>query len=74
MLEYLLVFCTIPRVEIDAITTKVRSQWPNEMLALFQRNSGKFQMLHWEWTVLPHERIKITIITAAHVKEFTWGE
>lgn len=74
MLEYLFVFCTIPKIEIDSITSKVRAQWPNEVVALFNRHADKFQMIHWEWVVLPYERIKITLITSAHVKEFTWGE
>ena len=74
LLEYLLVFCYIPKVEIDAVTTKVRDQWPNEIVALLNRHADTFQMLHWEWVILPNERIKITMITATHVKEFTWGE
>lgn len=74
VLEYLSVFCRVPDVEITAVTSKVRGQWPNEVIAILQRHAERFQMIHWEWVILPNERIKITLVTATHVKEFTWGE
>jgi hypothetical protein len=33
--------------------------------------TDKIQMLEYEWTILPIERIKITIVTNMNSKEFT---
>lgn len=33
----------------------------------------KFQLLDYEWTILPLEQIKITCITDRETKEFTYG-
>lgn len=40
-------------------------------IAAFKGN--KLQLLEYEWTLLPEERIKITLITDRNSKEFTWN-
>lgn len=37
------------------------------------RASGKFQLLEYEWHVLPVERINITVVTDKSKKEFTYN-
>lgn len=34
---------------------------------------GKLQLLEYEWTLLPIERIKITVVTDRNSKEFTYN-
>lgn len=34
---------------------------------------GKFQLLEYEWTLLPVERIKLSIVTDRSNKEFTFN-
>lgn len=42
------------------------------MLARLQ-NDKKFQLLEYEWAILPVERIKITIVTDRTSQEFSYG-
>jgi predicted nuclease with TOPRIM domain len=35
--------------------------------------NSKFQLVSWEWNILPQELIKITCVTDREVKEFSYG-
>ena len=37
------------------------------------RDAGKFQLLEYEWQILPVERIKLTVVTDKSNKEFSWN-
>lgn len=54
---------------------KTSSNLPKEMQKLLHNLSkdNKFQLLTYEWTILPVERIKILVITNRNSKEFTYN-
>ena len=37
------------------------------------KTTEKLQLLDYEWTILPVERISLTIVTDRSKKEFTWN-
>lgn len=37
------------------------------------RTNERIQLLEYEWTILPVERIKITVITDRNSQEFCWN-
>lgn len=55
--------------------TKQNANLPKEIDALLQSltQDNKLQLLEYEWTILPIERIKITLITDNVSKEFTFN-
>jgi hypothetical protein len=40
--------------------------------ALIMRCETQMQMVDWEWTLLPAEYMKLTMVTRNGVKEFVW--
>lgn len=73
ILEFLLTEKFITSEVVKA--TRISSDIPREMQKLLSTLSStdKFQLLEYEWTVLPVERIKIIIVTDRMSKEFTYN-
>lgn len=42
-----------------------------EMYLLLVKLTDRFDLIDWEWVVLPKERMKLTIVTHNGVKEFS---
>lgn len=49
-----------------------RPQWLRDKVNSL-KNANKIQLLEYEWTLLPVERIKITVVTDSTMKTFRWN-
>ena len=49
-----------------------KAKWLWTHLSVLSK-SNKLQLLEYEWTILPVERVKITIVTDRMSKEFSFG-
>lgn len=56
-------------------TVRQSSDHPKDVQSLLKRlkTDGKFQLLEYQWEILPVERIKILIITDRTQKEFCYN-
>jgi hypothetical protein len=55
---------------------KTSANIPKELQRLLRdlsKDGSKVQLLTYEWTILPVERIKVFVITNRNSKEFTWN-
>ena len=59
----------------DIRTVRQSSDHPKDIQALIKKLhvAGKFQLLEYQWEILPVERIKILMITDHNQKEFIFN-
>jgi hypothetical protein len=73
ILSYLLNESLISNNDIQIIRRSPDSYKDIQALLSKLSTSGKLQLLEYEWTVLPVERIKIHIVTDKSSEEFTYN-
>lgn len=72
--EWLLEKKLITDLQVESNTRlDERAQLIFNILEDAQENRSDFQMVDWEWSILPLELIKITCITETEVKVFSYG-
>jgi hypothetical protein len=59
----------------DDLLNRVRGRLPEVKAAEFYLalNKGNFLMVDWEWTILPKEILKLTVVTRNNVREFGYS-
>lgn len=73
ILEYLLSEGLIPKSEAQVLRTNPEVAKAMQLMLHRLSTSGKLQLLEYEWTVLPVERIKISVVTDRSSKEFVYN-
>lgn len=61
-------------VSMEAVSAIRSSSEPHKEIYIILNalsSDGKIQLLEYEWTILPIERIKLTIVSNISYKEFT---
>lgn len=57
---------------VSQLMSKPDHARPAEFYLVLEQNPERFHLVDWEWTVLPTEFMKLTIVTHNGVKEFVW--
>lgn len=73
ILEFLLSENLINRDEVRVTRASPEIAKDIQLMLARLSESSKFQLLEYEWTILPVERIKIHIVTDRTSQEFTYN-
>jgi len=69
--DFLMAEKLISKDLISEIHRKNPDMQAQEMYLILAKNTDKFHLVDWEWTILPKEHMKLTIVTHNGVKEFS---
>lgn len=63
----------ISNLEVARIMGKAEDARAAEFYVVINKNESKFELVDWEWTVLPVENMRLLFVTSNGVKEFVWN-
>ena len=73
IMDFLLAEGLITKDDVKVIRLSADIPKATQKLMRELHQLGKFQLLEYEWTILPVERIKIVIVTDRNNKEFAYN-
>ena len=71
--EFLVAEKVITKDIAKAISARVPEIQAQEIYLILSKDNDKLQMVDWEWTVLPKEHMKLTLVTYNCTKEFSYA-
>lgn len=63
----------VSNLDVSRIMAKAEDARATEFYVVINKNIHRFDLVDWEWTILPVENMRLMFVTANGVKEFVWN-